>query len=69
MTPVQTHPNATTAATVGALVTVAIYIGSTLGWNPPVEVAAAITTLVTTIVVGLGPLVKYQKRQAAAAKK
>jgi hypothetical protein len=41
------HPNATAAGLTGAVVTLALYIGTVLGWDPPVEVAAALVTIIT----------------------
>ncbi len=49
------HPNATAAIVAGALTVLVIYIASLFGLDePPSEVGAALTTLVTAITLFVG---------------
>jgi len=41
----RSRPTTTAVGATGAVATIFFYVGSLLGWNPPPEVAAAITTL------------------------
>ena len=56
MTPnvVTNNPNASIAGAVGAAVTIGIWVATALGVDVPPEIAAAITTLVGTVVLLIG---------------
>lgn len=51
---IKENPNAAVAASAGALVTVAVWVATSLGVDVPPEVAAAVTTLVGAAVLYMG---------------
>jgi hypothetical protein len=53
ITQAKAHPSATTAGFGGAVTVLAFYLAGVFGWNPPAEIAAALTTVVSTLAVDL----------------
>ena len=55
-TQVQDNPNATAGGATGAIVVLIVWILTLLGLDVPPTVAAALTVLISSVVVYIGPL-------------